>query len=263
MKRMTNVQFFLNGAAVILVSLLLQAAAAGQIRLSELEVDTPNSGAEPCEFIEVQGPPGSKVPANTFFLSIDGDAGQLGFIDYIMDLSGVQFGSNGTITIVSYSDTCPGRSFLAGTRVVQSPSVAMGFGAETFLLTKTSQPKLLFEGQDLDVKDDGVLDAKFGLIPIDGIGWVLDPNRNKIYGGVPAIFQGRELPDAATRFPGSMAAFNGAAWYYGEVAPPENSIAYKAPHSPNFPQGGALTPGAPNAGAQARTSQQRYQVSHR
>jgi hypothetical protein len=261
MKRLMNA-ILLTGAA-ILITLIVQTNVVAQIRLSELEVDTPNSGAEPCEYIEVQGSPGATVPANTFFLSIDSDAGQLGFIDYIMNLSGVQFGANGTITIVSYSDTCPGRIFPAETRVVQSPSVAMGFGAETFLLTKTTQPKLLFEGQDLDVNDDGVLDAKFGLTTIDGIGWILDPARNKLYGGVPAIFQGRDLPDAATRFPGAVAAFSAAAWYYGEVAPPEHSIAYKAPHSPNFPQGGALTPGAPNVGGPARAAQQRHQVSRK
>ena len=242
--------------------LVIQAHVSAQIRLNEVEVDTPNSGAEPCEYIEVLGTPNSKVPANTFFLSIDGDTGQLGFVDYIANLDSVQFGSNGTITIVSNSDVCAGRSFPAETKLVQSTSVAMGFGAETFLLAKSSRPKLLFEGQDLDVNNDGVLDASFGLIPIDGIGWVVDPTRNKVYGGAPAIFQGREWPDAATRFPGNTAAFNGAAWYYGEVAPPENSPQYKAPLSPNFPQGATLTPGAPNAGARPGSSPRR-QTSRR
>src|SRR5262245_29747803 len=135
----------------------IHANVSAQIRLNEIEVDTPNAGAEPCEYIEIKGPPSSTVPANTFFISIDSDTGQLGFIDYIANLGGVQFGSNGTITIVSYSDTCQGRNFPAETRMVQSPSVAMGFGAETFLLIRTSQPKLIFEGQDLDKNNDGVL----------------------------------------------------------------------------------------------------------
>jgi hypothetical protein len=260
MKR-TNSSLALIGIALAL-TLFIPTHVSAQIRLNEVEVDTPNSGAEPCEYIEVLGKPSSIVPAGTFFLSIDSDTGQLGFVDYVANLGGVRFGSNGTITIVSNSDVCPGRTFPSETTLVKSASVAIGFGAETLLLTKSLRPKLLFEGQDLDVNNDGVLDASFGLSPIDGIGWVIDPTHNKVYGGAATIFQGREWPDAATRFPGNSDAFSAAAWYYGEVAPPENSPRYKSPLSSNFPQGGVLTPGAPNAGV-TTGSQLRRQTSHR
>jgi len=231
-----------------IIALLAGAKVSAQIRLNEIEVDTPNSGAEPCEYIEVAGPPNTTVPADVFFLSIDGDSGQLGFVDYIANLGGLKFGSNGTITIVSKSDTCFGRNFPRETKLVQVSSIAMGFGAETFLLAKSANPKKLFEGQDLDVNDDGVLDASLGLTPIDGIAWIVDSGRNKTYGGAPVIFKGTEWPDAATRFKGEASAFKASAWYYGEVAPPENSTSYKGPLSSNFPQGGKLTPGAPNVG---------------
>jgi len=126
----------------------------------------------------------------------------------------------------------------------------MGFGAETFLLVSSTNPGQLFEGQDLDQNDDGLLDAVFGLTPIDGIGWTLDPGAvNTVYGGVPKLFQGpaTDVPDAATRFRTNLTPFSSAAWYYGELAPPDNSTTYTSPLSPNFPAGGALTPGAPNA----------------
>src|SRR5262245_51760428 len=242
--------------------LISGATASAQIRLNEIEVDTPSGISEPCEFIEVIGRPGAVVPANTFFLSIDGESGNYGFIDYIANLGGVKFGSNGTITIITSSDPCPGRKYPAETTIVKSSSFAMGFGGETFLLASSPHPKLLFEGQDLDENDDGKLDAKYALTPIDGIAWCVDPSFEKVYGGAPVIFSGNaEVPDAATRFPGELNAFSGKSWYWGEVAPPDNSTNYAEPRSPNFPQCGALTPGAPNVGALSSRAQTPRRVS--
>jgi len=241
---------------------LWTADAAAQIRLNEIEVDTPSGISEPCEFIEVIGPPGSIVPANTFFLSIDAESGNYGMVDYIANLGGVKFGSNGTLTIITASNACPGRKFPAETTIVKSISYAMGFGAETFILASSPHPKLLFEGQDLDENDDGKLDPKYALTPIDGIAWVVDLAYNKVYGGVPVIFRGSaEVPDAASRFPGDLNAFSAKSWYYGEVAPPDNSTKYAEPRSPNFPEGGALTPGSPNVGSLSSRAQPQRRVS--
>jgi len=242
--------------------LLCTTEGSAQIRLNEIEVDTPSGISEPCEFIEVSGPPGSVVPANTFFLSIDGESGNYGFIDYIANLGGVKFGSNGTITIITASDPCPGRKFPAETTIVKSSSYAMGFGAESFILASSPHPKMLFEGQDLDENDDGKIDAKYALTPIDGIAWVVDLAYDKVYGGAAIIFRGStELPDAASRFPGDLSAFSAKSWYYGEVAPPDNSTKYAEPRSPNFPDSGALTPGSPNVGALSSRAQSQRRVS--
>jgi len=253
---MSKLKFFLMWFCVLAGFFVLGTVeASAQIRLNEIEVDTPSGISEPCEFIEVIGPPGSTVPANTFFLSIDGESGNYGFIDYIANLGGLKFGSNGTITIVTASNPCPGRKYPAETTIAKSTSFAMGFGAETFLLASSPHPKLLFEGQDLDENDDGRLDAKYSLTPIDGIAWVVDLAFDKVYGGAAIIFRGSaELPDAASRFPGELAAFSATSWYYGEVAPPDNSIKYAEPRSANFPNGGALTPGAPNVGTPSAPS---------
>src|SRR5215510_16262195 len=189
MAMMIKLKFFVMGFCTLMgLVLLLTMEAAAQIRLNEIEVDTPSGISEPCEFIEVIGPPGSIVPPNTFFLSIDGESGNYGFIDYIANLGSVKFGSNGTITIITASNPCPGRKFPAETTIVKSSSYAMGFGAETFILASSPHPKLLFEGQDLDENDDGKLDPKYALTPIDGIAWVVDLAFDKVYGGVPVIF---------------------------------------------------------------------------
>src|SRR5215470_4030830 len=262
---MIKLKFFLIGFCTLTgFALLLTTEAAAQIRLNEVEVDTPSGISEPCEFIEVSGPPGSIVPPNTFFLSIDGESGNFGFIDYIANLGGLKFGSNGTITIVTASVPCRGRQYPAETTMVKSTSFAMGFGAETFLLASSLHPKLLFEGQDLDENDDGKLDAKYSLTPIDGMAWVVDTSFEKVYGGAPIIFSGnKELPDAATRFPNDLTPFSASSWYYGEVAPPDNSTKYAEPRSANFPSGGALTPGAPNVGGPSSpsSSQTQHRVS--
>jgi hypothetical protein len=256
--------FFFIICASVLLQLVFATSISAQIRLNEIEVDTPSGISEPCEYIEVLGAAGSLVPPNTFFLSIDGESGNYGMVDYIVNLGGAKFGSNGTITIVTSSDVCAGRSYPRETTVVKSSSFAMGFGAETFLLAASTRAKLLFEGQDLDANDDGKIDPSFGLTPIDGIAWVADPSFGKVYGGAPKIFQGdNEVPDAATRFPGDLAAFSASSWYYGEVAPPDNSTQYAAPKSANFPGDGVLTPGAPNKGTAPRTQSSRRGATHK
>ncbi len=234
----------------IAIMLVSQITIFAQIRLNEVEIDTPGEISEGCEYAEVRGTPGSTVPANTFFLSVDGDSGQGGNVNYVGSIGGVQFGSNGTITIITNADVCNGRSFPAATRIVESNSIIMGFGAETYILVTTGQPSQIFEGQDLDANSDGQFDAAFQIAPIDGFGFVVNPTFNFVYGGVPVIFNGLngglDLPDAVTRFSNNTNAFDANAFYYGELATPDNSITYQAPLSANFPSGGQLTPGGPN-----------------
>lgn len=223
-----------------------QSNAAAQILLNEVEIDTPNISSEPCEYAEVRGTPGSLVAANTYFLSVDSDSGAAGGIDYVANISGIAFGSNGTITIVTSSDVCAGRVYPAGTTLVMSDSFAYGFGAESFILATV--PGGTFEGDDIDANNDGVIDPALNITVIDGFAIVINPSFNRNY--APIIFNGVEsgldLPDAVTRFSNNNTALSAAAWYYGELAPPDNSTTYTDPRSANFPVGGALTPGAPN-----------------
>jgi hypothetical protein len=241
--------------AVAALLFVMQTSIFAQIRLNEVEIDAPDNISEGCEYAEIKGTAGSFAPAGTFFLSIDGDSGQGGNVNYVGDIGGVQFGTNGTITIITNSDVCLGRVFPAGTTVVESNSLVMGFGAETYIVATSGQPSQIFEGQDLDQNSDGQLDAAFQITPIDGFGFVVNPTFNSVYGGAPVIFSGLtgglDLPDAVTRFSGNNNFSNFApldinSFYYGEIAGTGSSTTYQAPLSANFPVGGMLTPGAPN-----------------
>ena len=129
----------------------------------------------------------------------------------------------------------------------------MGFGAESFLLVTATDPGDMFEGNDLDVDDDGLFDMDFGIITVlDGIGWTPDPldtSTFQLYGGVPNFGgdgSATLVPDAASRFTGNTNAISGSSWYYGHLTGTEQSLTYQAPGS--FPTGAALTPGAtPNS----------------
>ncbi|MFN0279963.1 MAG: cohesin domain-containing protein [Pyrinomonadaceae bacterium] len=214
--------------------------------LNEVEVDTPNLTSEACQYAEVLGPAGATVPANTYFLSVDGDSGQFGIITHLADIGGVAFGTNGTITVITNTDTCAGRSY-TGSTVVSTNSIAMGFGAETFLLASSTQPAQIFEGQDLDLDNNGAFDASFGITPIDGIGWIINQANNVVYGGAPILREGSiDLPGAATRFEGNGAINNFNAWFWGDVTGADNSTTYTGPVSANFPTCGVLTPAAAN-----------------
>src|SRR5262249_29430852 len=175
------------------------------------------------------------VPAGTFFLSIDGDPGVFGQVNYIADLSGAVFGTNGTITIITNSDVCAGRVYPAGTTIVFTNSFAMGFGAETLILVSSANPGQLFEGQDLDANDDGVIDAAFGITPIDGVGWTGDPTSGTavVYGGVPNLggppLPLADVPDAASRFVGNTNTLSRPAWYYGHITGGDAGTTYVAP----------------------------------
>lgn len=65
-----------------------------------------------------------------------------------------------------------------------------------------------------------------------------------------------DQPDAVTRFPENTTPFALSAFYFGELAvSPDETTAYAAPTSPNFPRGGQLTTGdgdAPVAPSDAR-----------
>jgi len=221
--------------------------------LNEIEVNTPGTTTERCEYVEILGTAGTQLPANTFFLSVDGDPGQFGVVSYIADVSNVTFGANGTITIINTQGlNCPGRVYPGTTTLVFSNSIAMGFGAETFILVTSTDPGDMFEGNDLDVDDDGIFDASFGITPLDGIGWTPNPDDSSfvVYGGVPnlggaPIAQG-DVPQQASRFTGNPNPLSRPAWYYGHLAGAEGSVTYTGTGS--FPAGAVLTPGvAPNS----------------
>ncbi|GAA4965514.1 T9SS type A sorting domain-containing protein [Algibacter aquimarinus] len=55
----------------------------------------------PDEYIELRGPASGTLPAGTYFITIEGDgeSGNLGEVQEVLDLSGLSFGANGYLTI--------------------------------------------------------------------------------------------------------------------------------------------------------------------
>src|SRR5262249_59708313 len=135
----------------------------------------------------------------------------------------------------------------AGTTLVFTNSIAMGFGAETFILVSSTDPGDMFEGNDLDLDEDGIFDANFGITSLDGVGWTPNPDDASfaLYGGVPnlggaPIAQG-DVPQHASRFVGNPNPVSRPAWDYGHLAGADDSVTYNRTGS--FAAGAAPTRG--------------------
>lgn len=250
-----NKSLKLSGLVITLL-IAMYSGASAQL-LSEIEIDTPSNGSEACQFTEISGSAGDVVPANTYFLSVNSDAGNFGFANQAVNIGGQTFGANGTITLFNTSfGECPNRVYAAGTtRVNYFNPLRVGAGSETYLVVTSTAP--LASGQDLDTDDDGAFNPALGITVRDGFALIVNPEEEYVYGmssGVVNISNTTSLdqPDAVTRFPGNSSPFLSGAFYFGELAAsPDEATAYASPFSPNFPVGGALTPGAPNVPATA------------
>lgn len=248
----------LLGLAVLLFAGMCPNAS-GQL-LNEIEIDPPSVASDACQFVEVVGTPGATVLATTYFLSVNSDAGNFGFANQAVAFGGQTYGSNGTIVLFNTSfGECPNRVYGAGTnRISYFNPLRIGTGSETYLIVRSSTT--LGSGQDLDVNNDGIFDPALGITVVDGFALLVNPEEEWVYGastGVANISNVTTLdqPDAVTRIPGNTSPFLSGSFYFGELAAsPDESTAYSAPFSPNFPAGGAVTPGELNAPATSGAS---------
>lgn len=114
MKRKTNLINIIGLAFAFLIA-LQTSAAAQQIQLNEVEIDPPSTTSDACQYTEVRGTAGNTVPANTYFLSFNSDAGNFGFANQAVNIGGQVVGANGTITLFNSSfGDCPNRVYGAG-----------------------------------------------------------------------------------------------------------------------------------------------------
>lgn len=232
--------------------ILLNANVNAQVLLNEVEIDPPVDVGDRCQYVEIVGSPGGTVPASTFFISINSDQDNFGFLNVAVELSGQTFGANGTITLLNtLQGTCPNRTYDAGTTILNySSPTSLGKGSEGFYVVNSGGANL-FSGQDLDTDDDGNIDTGLlgGISFIDGFNLIFNPDEHFPYGSGPNLvetFLG-DVADAATRLAGNTDVNSAAAWYSGELASsPEETTSYGSPVSSNFPSGGMLTPGATN-----------------
>ncbi|REJ77306.1 MAG: VCBS repeat-containing protein [Acidobacteria bacterium] len=260
MKRVVN--FF--GAALIAVAFALNANAGSGVLLNEVEVDPPVEVGDRCQYVELLGQPGAAIPSDFYFISINSDSSNFGFLNVAIDLGGQTFGINGILVLNNtLAGTCPNRTYDAGANVLNYASpTTLGKGSEGFYIVSSTDQ--LFSGQDVDVDDDGIIDfnqpqfrSKASIRApegnpfnfIDGFNLVFNPDEQWIYGPGPNLVEAflGDVADAATRFNGNTSQNDSTAWYSGELANnPEETTDYGSPVSSNFPQGGALTPGAGN-----------------
>lgn len=248
MKRIKNLSGLMGIVFTCLILLNVNIYAGGSgLLLNEVESDPPNDVGDRCQYVEILGSPGATVPANTYFISINSDSSNFGFLNTVVDISGQTLGSNGTLTLINtVGGACPNRNFDAGTTVLEYFSgTTLGQGSEGFYVVQSATT--LSAGQDLDANDDGAADVSISYD--DGFNYIFNPDEQFVYGPGPNLVETLfgDVPDAATRFPGNTSANSASAWYSGELAAtPEETTAYAAPFSANFPNGGMLTPGGAN-----------------
>jgi hypothetical protein len=224
----------------------LPAHADSAMRINELKINPPGDDG-PWEYVELLGTPNATI-SNLYFVALEGDSptGEIGRVDFQVNLSGVTTLSTGIVLIQATSQTT--LTVPSGVRVLTSSALnggALENGTTSFLLI--SSPTNIAPGSDLDANDDGVLELPSGASIQDAVAITDGAAGDITYGGVAFGFAGGNTPDALTRFPGNTNASSAAAWYYGELqGPGQDSLTYAAPFSPNFPVGGALTYAAPN-----------------
>lgn len=216
--------------------------------LSELKVNPPGTNDAPNEFIEIRGAPNAWL-TNVYLLAIEGDArANPGTVTLAVNLTGARLGGNGLLLVAATNHPY---AVAAGTTVFTAPEFsvpdgALGNGTISFILV--SSGSAIDTGVDLDHGNDGILEGlPAGATILDAIGWSNGGNGDRVYGGAELNLPGA-TPDAATRFPNDDGPRSAAAWFCGELAGTNgDSLVYDpALTSPNFPEGTALTPGAPN-----------------
>jgi hypothetical protein len=224
--------------------------------INEIENDPPNQQSDSCQYVEIRGQnAGGVIPANTYFVSINSDNDNPGFVTQAVNIGGQTIGPNGTITLINtFNVPCPNRSYGATTIVNYLSPLPIGganltTGSENFTIVQSATT--LFSGQDIDANDDGEID--FPVTFIDAVSYIINPEENFVYPAnspvVNAATPFTDVPDALVRGTNKNAPFDVTAFYFGELAAsPDESITFVAPLSSNFPAGGQLTPGAPNVG---------------
>ncbi len=116
----------------------------------------------PDEFIELRGPANSALPANTYFVVIEGDgeSSSVGKVKEVLDVSGLTFGANGFLTITFGGSSYEGNFVAASnnyteTQVTGYDGDLMDYSASYLLISASSDPNNV----NVDSNKDGEFDA--------------------------------------------------------------------------------------------------------
>jgi hypothetical protein len=215
--------------------------------LNEVELNPPGGDA-PWQYIEIEGTPGASLAGLQMVVA---EAAGTPSVEMVVNLGtacggACAIGTNG-IFMIKAADSgagAVGHTPAAGTNVFKDSQLSMAsLTTNNTAVLLVQGPAILTEGSTLARGDGGLAVLPAGDSLLDGVGWA--------GGGTLAgvtLAQTTGFPDAATRFPGRRDRV-AAAWYGGNLAGASSSVAYAtaaAQRTANFPNGGALTPGAPN-----------------
>ena len=248
---------------IALICVLITNNVTAQMRLiNEVETDNPvNNLPDTCEYVELRSAPGAVLPANTYFISVEGQEVNFAYgrVTFVANVSGVTFNAaSGLITVLNMNSTCPGRTY--GTSTIVPAAQTQGFlqnGTSTyFLLTlPAGSPAPIATVTDYDPNDDGVINLPTGTVVHDSFGFfgIIGVEGEFVYGPNvnPSLAQGPENPDAFVRFSSNNSPNSASAFYFGELNEAGGVTttmfsAAPAERSANFPANGQLTPGLPN-----------------
>ena len=115
MKRTKNIFALIGTVFICLILLNININAQASLLVNEVEIDPPNPNviSDRCQYVELRGTPGATVPANTYFISINSDQSNFGFLNAAVNLGGQTVGANGTITLLNtVGGTCPNRTYI-------------------------------------------------------------------------------------------------------------------------------------------------------
>lgn len=226
----------------------LAVSAANAQLINEININPPSTD-NPFEYVELIGTPGAAL-TNLYFVAFEGDGLPSGTADFVVNLTGQTFGSNGLLVVKSPTG---GFTFPAATTIVTDAQLnTAGGGIENgtnsyFLF---SSPNAFVEGTDYDTNNDGTLDGlPAGFSVLDNLGISDGDAGDLVYGGV-LLTQSSGTPDAVARFAGNTTPSTASAFYNADyVTGGANSSTDldETRASANFPAGADLTPGAANA----------------
>ena len=176
---------------------LAAASAQTPLWISEVLFNPPGGADAPNEYLELRGPPNAIIPAGTWFLAVEGDAGtNAGTIQNLFDLSGRVLGGNGFLILLQKGHAY---TVSSAASVLTNGGSGPGWGsgststlrhrgendqtdlenaAVTFFLVQTTNTPAI--GDDIDADNDGVPDGdlyaswtvldSIGVLDADGVG---------------------------------------------------------------------------------------------
>ncbi|HMN95261.1 MAG TPA: hypothetical protein PKC43_03490 [Phycisphaerales bacterium] len=174
------------GCVALAQTLCLVGGGAPPVLINEIRIDQP--GVDDDEYFELVGPPGTSLDGVYYIVIGDGAAALgSGVIEAVVNLTGQQINANGFFVVAE-------STFTLGTADLILPGNGLNFENSdnvTHLLVFNFTG---FNGQDLDLNDDGVLDETPWSSVIDSIG-LITPNHPPTAPGQEWVYAPTVGPD--------------------------------------------------------------------